>query len=142
MSELRVIQKQREQVRKRAKDCCEYFRSSSQFAPDAFSVEHIIPRAKGGKTRLDNLALACQGCNNHKYIKIEALDPVSGESVQLFNPRMQRWEGHFAWSDDFSYVEGLTAVGRATIAALDMNRVGLVNLRRVLCLVNEHPPKM
>lgn len=142
MPELRVTQKQREQVKERAKGCCEYCHSSSQFAPDAFSVEHIIPRAKGGKTRLDNLALACQGCNNHKYIKTEALDLVSGERVRLFNPRKQRWGDHFAWSDDFLYVEGLTAVGRATIAALHMNRAGLVNLCRVLCLVDEHPPKI
>lgn len=141
MPELRVTKKQRERVKERAKGCCEYCQSSVQFAPEAFSVEHIIPRAKGGATRLDNLALACQGCNNHKYIKTEALDPISGESVMLFNPRKQRWEDHFAWSDDFLYVKGLTAIGRAIIAALEMNRIGLVNLRRVLCLVDENPPK-
>src|ERR1051326_8965524 len=35
---------------------------------------------------------------------------------------------------------GLTPIGRATIAALDLNRIGLVNLRRVLPSFGEHPP--
>jgi hypothetical protein len=37
---------------------------------------------------------------------------------------------------------GLTATGSATIEALQLNRSGLVNLRRVLYAVGEHPPKM
>jgi hypothetical protein len=36
---------------------------------------------------------------------------------------------------------GLTPTGRATIAAMDLNRFGVVNLRRLLLLINEHPPK-
>jgi 5-methylcytosine-specific restriction endonuclease McrA len=38
----------------------------------SLSVEHILARTKGGTTTSDNLALACQGCNNHKYDKMEA----------------------------------------------------------------------
>ena len=53
----------------RAKGCCEYCQSQAKFATQAFSVEHIKPQSKGGKTTQDNLALACQGCNNHKYNK-------------------------------------------------------------------------
>jgi len=60
----------------------------------AFSVEHIEPLHLGGATTLDNLALACQGCDNHKYTKTEGRDPVSGDSVPLFNPRQQRWREH------------------------------------------------
>jgi hypothetical protein len=41
--------------------------------------------------------------------------------VLLYHPRTQRWEEHFAWSSDGSTLVGLTAVGRATISALDMN---------------------
>ena len=33
------------------------------------------------------------------------------------------------------------AVGRATIETLDLNRKGLINLRRVLLTLGIHPPK-
>lgn len=51
-----------------------------------FSAEHIEPRSMGGKTRLHNLAWACQGCNNHKYKKTTGHDSVTGEVVPLFHP--------------------------------------------------------
>jgi hypothetical protein len=35
-----------------------------------------------------------------------------------------------------------TATGRATVEALLMNRPELVNLRRILHLSGEHPPKV
>lgn len=35
---------------------------------------------------------------------------------------------------------GKTDIGRATIEALFLNREGVVNLRRLLCLANLHPP--
>jgi 5-methylcytosine-specific restriction endonuclease McrA len=90
----------RQQVTERANRSCEYCRSQARYATQPFSVEHIIPRAKGGPTILENLALACQGCNNHKYDKVEAPDLVSGEIVPLYHPRRDRWNAHFAWSDD------------------------------------------
>jgi hypothetical protein len=43
-------------------------------------------------------------------------------------------------SDDFTLVIGLTPIGRATIKALQLNREELVNLRRVLYAMGEHPP--
>jgi 5-methylcytosine-specific restriction endonuclease McrA len=33
------------------------------------SVEHIVPRTHGGTDALDNLALACRGCNNEKGMR-------------------------------------------------------------------------
>lgn len=105
-----------------------------------FSVEHIIPRDKGGRTVRDNLALSCQGCNNHKYTKIEARDPVSEMSATLFHPRQQVWNDHFAWNDHYTLIVGLTPTGRATVKALYLNRPGLINLRRVLYAAGDHPP--
>jgi hypothetical protein len=35
---------------------------------------------------------------------------------------------------------GLTSIGRATIEALQLNRQNLVNLRRMLYAMGEHPP--
>ncbi len=65
------------QVIERAQGNCEYCRSQARFATQAFSIEHITPQSKGGQTALDNLALACQGCNNHKYNKTKAADPIT-----------------------------------------------------------------
>lgn len=128
------------QVRSRARSRCEYCRSQERFATQSFSVEHIIPTQAGGDGEPENLALACQGCNNHKYIKTHALDPVTGELVRLFHPRQQAWLDHFIWSYDFTWIIGLTPTGRATVEALRLNREGLVNLRRALFAVGEHPP--
>lgn len=106
----------------------------------SFSLEHIIPLDRGGSEDPDNLAFACQGCNNHKYTRTEARDPVTGRIVPLFHPRRQHWRDHFVWSSDFSQILGYTPTGRATVEALRLNREGLVNLRRVLYAAGEHPP--
>ena len=107
----------------------------------AFSVEHIKPVYSGGKTILENLALACEGCNSQKHTKVYAFDPVSGNLVPLFHPRRQRWDEHFAWNAGFSLVVGITPIGRATVDALQLNREGVVNLRRMLYIFGEHPPE-
>jgi hypothetical protein len=41
---------------------------------DPLVMEHIYPVSRGGKVIAENLALACQTCNNCKYTKITALD--------------------------------------------------------------------
>ena len=140
MRERRVPAHLKRLVVERARGCCEYCRSQARFAIQSFSTEHIIPTSRNGKTTLDNLALACQGCNNHKYTKTEARDPVSDKVVLLYHPRQHRWHDHFTWSDDFTLVIGLTPIGRATIEALHLNREELINLRRVLYAMGEHPP--
>jgi hypothetical protein len=130
----------REVVRARAQGLCEYCLSQERLATSSFSVEHVVPVQSGGGLGLDNLAFACQGCNNHKYIKTKGLDPATSDSVPLFHPRRERWEDHFAWSYDFTQVVGLTPTGRATVEALRLNRDGLVRLRRALFHAGEHPP--
>jgi hypothetical protein len=67
-------------------------------------------------------------------------DPVNGELVPLYHPRNQLWEAHFVWNEDFAIVVGLTPTGRATIERLQLNREGVVNLRRMLRAINQHPP--
>jgi hypothetical protein len=140
MPEHRVAEQQRRAVVERAGGCCEYCQSQAKFATQPFAVEHIMPLSRGGKTVLDNLALACQGCNNHKYTKVEGIDPITGNLAPLYHPRQQKWQDHFSWSRDYTLVIGLTPTGRATVQALQLNREGLVNLRRMLYEVGEHPP--
>lgn len=140
MPERRVTAAQRRIVFERARGCCEYCRSQARFATQSFAAEHIIPRQADGKTELYNLALSCLGCNSHKYTKVEAKDPETGQIAPLFHPRRQTWSEHFAWSDDCSHITGRTPTGRATVEALHLNCLELVNLRRVLHAVGEHPP--
>lgn len=72
--------------------------------------------------------------------KTRAVDPASGKLVPLFHPRRDRWSDHFIWTHDCARLVGLTPVGRATVEALQLNRQGLVNLRRALARCGEHPP--
>lgn len=124
----------------RAGDRCEYCRAPSYIGTQRFSIEHIIPRSAGGSEDESNLALACQGCNNHKYTKQAAIDPISNAEVPLFHPRQDSWAEHFQWSIDTLQMIGLTAIGRATVAALQLNRNELVRFRRILLGAGEHPP--
>ncbi|MBE7381037.1 MAG: HNH endonuclease [Leptolyngbya sp. SIO1E4] len=140
MSKPVLSRQQKQAVARRAHGCCEYCLCQARFSPDPFSVEHIVPRSKGGADALDNLALACQGCNNRKYVQTDAYDPVSGIRVSLYNPRCHSWHDHFAWNQDFTMILGVTPIGRATIDRLQLNREGIVNLRRILAGAGEHPP--
>lgn len=50
---------------------CEYcsvpvFIRVEQTDPQKATVDHIVPRAKGGSDRMSNLKLACQACNSIK----------------------------------------------------------------------------
>ncbi|MBC8457785.1 MAG: HNH endonuclease [Deltaproteobacteria bacterium] len=141
MSSERVSAVLRRQVRERAFGFCEYCYCPAHFTNASFHCEHIQPRDAGGLTTLDNLAWSCPWCNAHKYTKTHACDPQTGRRVPLFNPRRQSWSRHFAWSEDFMAIVGRTATGRATVEALYLNRFELLNLRRVLKAVGEHPPK-
>jgi hypothetical protein len=137
----RITTSLRLQVAARAHGNCEYCRSQEMYATEPFSVDHIIPRVRGGKTQPDNLAYACLGCNSYKSTQTDALDKATGEPAPLFNPRTQKWGDHFTWNEDLTEVIGITPTGRATIQALKLNRGNVVNLRRLLLLVGEHPPQ-
>ena len=139
--EATLTRAQRRVIQERAKRRCEYCQSPVGFSTEPFTVEHIYPKSRGGSTTLDNLAFACAGCNGYKATRTHALDPETGATVPLFHPRRQRWVDHFRWSEDSTHVIGLTPTGRATVEALRLNRSGLVNLRRIMRLAGEHPPR-
>lgn len=113
----------RERVRARASGLCEYCQSQERFAT--------------GGDDLDNLCFACQGCNNHKYTKTKASDPVNGE-VSCRSSALRRRAGQrsrrFSSTVPDSY--GSRQSDRATCHAAD----GKGNMRRVLFRCGEHPP--
>jgi hypothetical protein len=141
MPERATTARERRLVIERAGGRCEYCLSPAAYSPDPFAIEHIVPRSRGGSHRPSNLAYSCQGCNSFKYTSTEAIDPGSGESVPLYHPRRDAWRDHFAWNNDFTEILALTPTGRATIACLELNRPEVINLRRLLVLVAQHPPR-
>ena len=141
MSKQFISSEMRQKVFERANGFCEYCRSNSRFSGSPFEIDHIFPESEGGNSETDNLALACHGCNLFKSNKTEFFDSATGKIVRIFNPRIDVWAEHFAWSSDFTETVGLTAIGRATIEALKLNREGLINKRRMQYKYGEHPPE-
>jgi HNH endonuclease len=128
------------QVRDRFQVCCAYCRTAEALLAMTFEFEHITPRSAGGGTIFKNLALSCPPCNRHKASRQVVVVPGSDRSVPLFHPQMQKWAEHFDWSEDGTELIGLSEIGRATIAALQMNRTQLVKARGMWVRAGEHPP--
>ncbi len=131
----------RQNVIARAGNRCEYCQSPDKYSTQSFVIEHITPKVAGGKSVEENLAYACGGCNAHKYTKQSGFDQILNQNVQIFNPRKGVWIEHFKWSYDLKEVIALSPIGRVTIKELNLNREELMNLRMLLELIGEHPPK-
>jgi 5-methylcytosine-specific restriction endonuclease McrA len=124
---------------KLAKGCCEYCKQLQKYLTSKLQNEHIQPQTLGGTSDLDNLAKACEACNNSKHTATSAFDPVTNQIVPLYHPRKDNWQDHFKWSTDLLRMEGLTSTGRATIIRLKTNREAHINIRRVT-IGKGHPP--
>ncbi len=122
----------------RARNRCEYCQLSQLGQEAAFHIDHVTPRAAGGPTVASNLALACVSCSLRKWAKQTAIDPDTGEEVPLFDPRTQTWSEHFRWEEE--RVVPLTSTGRATVAALAMNRPIILAIRQEESARGRHPP--
>lgn len=104
-------------------------------------VDHLFPSSLGGPTTEDNLWLACGLCNDHKGNRVTAEDPETDQNVRLFNPRHDTWDEHFEWIEGGLRIVGRSAIGRATVNALCLNRRPLVTARRAWVAVGWHPPR-
>lgn len=90
---------------------------------------------------MENLALACFPCNRRKSDRQELVDPETGAAIRLFHPRQDQWTEHFIWSRDGLSIIGRTAIGRATVEALELNRERARFLRAADQEVGRHPPE-
>ena len=115
-------------VARRAADRCEYCQMHQSLQGARFHLEHIVPITRGGTTEPENLAWACPGCNLRKSDRVESVDLESGEMVSLFHPRRHVWNEHFGW-DEYSLI-GITPIGRATVAVLDLNHERRIRIRQ------------
>jgi hypothetical protein len=126
-----VPPRQYEEVARRANHQCEYCLAPEEFFNSPFEVEHLVPRARGGRRDLDNLVLSCRNCNGSKHARLAVRDPETDNQVPIFNPRTQRWSDHFLFRimDAGVEIAGKTAIGRATAQHLNMNSAKAVEAR-------------
>lgn len=108
-----------EHVWQRASACCKYCQLPQPFSETTHEKDHIIAEKHRGQTTLNNLALACFACNNHKGPNIAGIDPLTGNTFRLYHPRVDVWHQHFRWNG--GYLEGLKDIGRVTILVLEIN---------------------
>jgi len=125
-------------VVRRADNLCEYCGLSQAGQEATVHIDHVVPRAAGGETIADNLALACVSCSLRKAAKQSGIDPETGTEVPLFNPRLQAWAEQFRWEGE--RIIALNASGRATIIALELNRPLILAIRREEVSRGRHPP--
>ena len=117
-------------VAERAVYRCEYCHAPEAVFNFPFEVEHILPQAHGGSDDPENLALACHACNLFKSDFEMEQDEASQAEVALFHPRRDAWEQHFGVDAEGAAILGITPVGRATVARLQMNRPRHITARR------------
>ena len=119
---------------------CGYCHTSSHVTGQPHTIEHIVPLSRGGADKEENLWLSCRRCNEYKGAQVDRFDQETGGNVTLFNPRYEQWSDHFCWSDDGQVIIGITASGRVTVVALQMNNKEIVSARRLWVSVGWHPP--
>ena len=129
------------EVRARAKSLCEYCHTDETWQYVPFTIDHVIPVSLGGSSTSANLALACFHCNRRKGSATQADDAITQQDVPLFNPRTHVWQDHFIWASDGLEIIPLTATGRATLRALDLNRERVRRIREADVAVGRHPPE-
>jgi hypothetical protein len=132
----------RQLVIEQAGNRCGYCLVHQELHYGPLEIEHIVPRSLGGSTLEQNLWLACRICNGYKSDRVDGIDPDTALRAPLFNPRRQAWSSHFRWSEDALELVGLTSVGRATVAALQLNSLARMKMRRRWISVGWHPPEM
>lgn len=123
----------------RAEGRCEYCLLHQDDTPLTHPIDHIIAVKHNGETDAENLALSCLDCNLNKGSDIATFDPLTGQLVQLFHPRQQRWDEHFRVEG--AHIVGLTANGRATIKLLQLNAPIRLQQRELLQQVGRYPER-
>ena len=124
-------------VRERAALRCEYCLLGEDDAFLPHEPDHVIAVKHGGLTDASNLALACFDCNRYKGSDIASIDPDEGRLTPLFNPRLEDWALHFRAMT--GRVLPITAVGRVTVAMLQMNLSSRVEVRGELRKLGRWP---
>jgi hypothetical protein len=135
-----ISEKLRRLIIAEADSRCEYCRTSARLTGIPLIMEHILPRSLGGSDKRANLAASCYRCNEFKGARTHAVDPETGQFVELFNPRTQKWAEHFEWVNGGTPIAGVTSTGRASVIALRLNNDNLLEARTFWIEGGWHPP--
>jgi hypothetical protein len=135
-----VPNKLRQRIVGQARNRCGYCLGEQRYTFAPLEIDHLLPTAKGGTDDEENLWLACPLCNAYKGTQTHGIDPLSQRKVRLFNPRKQNWKRHFKLINRIEIV-GKTAIGRATVIALQMNNQLAITVRQNWFLAGWYPPK-
>lgn len=140
MSRPKVSAEIRARVAINARSRCGYCLTPEWIVGTAMELDHLVPFSLGGLSDEVNFWLACADCNLARSNQTDAIDPKTKKFAPLFNPRHQLWSKHFRWIEGGLLIDGLTATGRSTVAALDLNRERLVHARSWWISAGWHPP--
>ncbi len=132
-----ISEKLRKLVENRAKGICEYCLISIEDTYLGGEIDHIISIKHGGKTKPDNLALACQPCNRNKGSDLGSIPEKSKELIRFFNPRTDLWSEHFRLNE--SIIEFLTEIGEVTARIFEFNTPERLLERKGLIEIGHFP---
>jgi HNH endonuclease len=124
-----------------ARNRCGYCLSPQHLVMARLEIDHIILVSKGGSNDESNLWLACPICNRYKSDKREGIDPETGTTIKLFNPRTQSWSEHFQWTQEGLRIIGRSPTGRVTVITLHLDDdPDAIEVRSYWVKVGWHPP--
>ena len=134
----KISAKLKANIRRQAKNRCGYCLLPQSLNPNLLEIEHLLATANGGTDDEENLWLACRLCNGYKGVQIEGVDPKTGKTVLIFNPRTEDWNEHFRWNDE--KIVGKTVCGRATVKVLKLNNEIILPVRKKWIFADWFPP--
>lgn len=138
MSQRRYIpKKDREFVKERAGDICEYCLLHQEDAFFSFHIDHIISLKHGGSHERDNFCLACLYCNTNKGSNVGTVLPPGDRFLPLYHPRKQKWTEHFE-IEGFEIIPK-TDIGKATAKVLEFNHPDRLAEREILIRIGRYP---
>jgi hypothetical protein len=124
-------------VAERANYRCEYCLIHEDDSLFSHEIDHVIAVKHGGGTVDANLCYCCYVCNRNKGSDIASVDPTTLGKAFLFSPREDVWGDHFRF--DKGNIEGITPMGRATVAILGFNEDDRVEARLELIEQGRYP---
>jgi 5-methylcytosine-specific restriction endonuclease McrA len=90
----------RQNIFLRDKFCCQY--CGKQFATHELTFDHVVPRAKGGRTEYNNIVSACVPCNTRKGSRQDMVPlkaPREPKISELAATLSSREKLHQSWYD-------------------------------------------
>jgi 5-methylcytosine-specific restriction endonuclease McrA len=88
--------------------CCQY--CGGKFTTNELTFDHVVPKARGGKTEYNNIVSACVSCNTRKGSRQDMVpltaprEPTIG---QLSGHRLAKKDLHHSWLDYLYWSQAL-----------------------------------